>query len=398
MENTNHTKEMKIVLLEHQENSLGYSMARYTKFLYQGLRSRGHDVIILAPKLYLSGKVNNQKIGKWLKYIDQYIIFPVYLYFKIKRLPDNTIYALVDQALGMWMPILYKKNHIVHCHDFIALKSAMGIIKENPTGWTGKLYQRMILKGFSRANCFITISKRTQKELTEFLTTPPLINEQVYNALDPKFIPDSFYASRVELGRQFGLDLEEGYILHVGGNTFYKNRIGVIEIYTSWRRITNKSLPLLLIGNPPSSKICSYYEASPYKSDIHFLTGVADELLVKAYQGASVFVFPSLAEGFGFPIAEAMASGCPVITTNEPPMNEVGGEAAIYIDRCPSNGKMREWAGNTAKILNEIVLLSDDDRACLINKGLKNAKRFNEEILVEKVEAVYKEVLKLNPL
>ena len=73
---------------------------------------------------------------------------------------------------------------------------------------------------------------------------------------------------------------------------------------------------------------------------------VEDDILVSAYQGACFLIFPSLMEGFGWPVVEAMASGCPVITTGEPPMNEVGGDAAIYISRCPSPSERSSWRRN----------------------------------------------------
>jgi glycosyltransferase involved in cell wall biosynthesis len=76
-------------------------------------------------------------------------------------------------------------------------------------------------------------------------------------------------------------------------------------------------------------------ESSPYKADIHWLSGIDDEHVAHAYSGAAVFLFPSLGEGFGWPIAEAMASGCPVVTTDEAPMTEVAGEAGFLIPRRP---------------------------------------------------------------
>jgi glycosyltransferase involved in cell wall biosynthesis len=82
-------------------------------------------------------------------------------------------------------------------------------------------------------------------------------------------------------------------------------------------QLNNPSIPLLLIGESPDMKLLEAYSKSPFKSDIHILTGIEDKWVQRAYAGAIVFLFPSYAEGFGWPIAEAMASGCPVITTRK---------------------------------------------------------------------------------
>src|SRR5690349_7566909 len=100
-------------------------------------------------------------------------------------------------------------------------------------------------------------------------------------------------------------------------------------MYDAWCRTTSNPLPLLLIGLPPSEPIRTAYEASPYKSDIHLISNADNKIVNMAYSAATVFLFPSKAEGFGWPVAEAMCSGCPVITTDEAPMTEVAGGAGF---------------------------------------------------------------------
>ncbi|MDE3741478.1 glycosyltransferase family 4 protein [Maribacter polysaccharolyticus] len=384
---------MKIIFLNHHEDFQFFSMVRYATFLSEGMRRRGHDTEIWAPKPFLTNNNLPESIKKWLRYVDSFVLFPLRFKIQSRKLPKNTLYVLVDQALGMWMPLLRNHNHVVHCHDFIALKSALGQIKENPTSRTGKAYQRLILNGFSKADNFICISQNTQKELLGFLGKDPLRIDQVYNALEPAFKPGDIEEARTVVGNFVQRDLKAGYILNVGGNGFYKNRIGVIALYTAWREQTQLSLPLLMIGYRPSANIQAHYEASPYKKDIHFLVQVSDELLLKGYQGASVFVFPSLAEGFGWPIAEALAAGCPVITTDAAPMNEVGGKAAAYIERCPSYGELPIWATESAKVLEVTLRLGAKERATLIQKGLDQAHRFNGEGILDRIERIYKDII-----
>ncbi|MUH35597.1 glycosyltransferase [Zobellia amurskyensis] len=385
---------MKIIFLTHQENFLGYSMKRYTQFLSDGMQQRGHKTTIWGPKLYLSKNRPARGIGKWLRYIDQFLLFPIWFKYKSKDEPQTTLFVLIDQALGIWTPLINKKAHVLHCHDFIALNSALGKIKENPTSWSGKMYQQLIYKGFSKANNFISVSKNTQNELTNLLSKPPRINEQVYNAIDPSFKPGSKTKARTFISNRLSIDVSQGYILHVGGNTFYKNREGVLGIYEALRNQSTQSLPLLLVGgaNKPSESLLKHYESSDYKNDIYFLPNVDDFFLLKAYQGACLLLYPSLFEGYGWPVGEALACGCLVITTNEAPMNEIGATAALYISRCP-NEESLTWAKASAKIVEHTLLLSTKDKDKRIKEGLDSMIRFNEVSILNQIEFIYEKII-----
>ena len=380
---------MNIVFLIHQEGSLGYSMKRYTESLANKLSKKGYQTQIWAPKLILSKNSKNKGFGKWLRYIDQYLLFPFSFKWKNINTDKNTIYVLIDQALGIWTPLIKNKKHVVHCHDFIALKSAQGLIPENPTAWTGKIYQYLILNGFRKASNFISISKNTQKELGGFLNKKPIINAQIYNAIDEKFKIGSINAARITIGEQINRDVSKGYILHIGSNTFYKNRNGVLNIYNQWRKLSEKETPLIMIGSAPTTAMLRLREESPYSEDIHFLTRVEDTILIQAYQGATVFIFPSLLEGFGFPIIEAMACGCPVITTDKAPMNEIGGEAATYITSTSKKTIVNKGALAIETVLN----YSKETREELIKKSLLNAKKYQDETFINDIENIYLEIM-----
>ncbi|AIY12354.1 glycosyltransferase family 4 protein [Cellulophaga baltica] len=382
---------MNIILLIHQKGSLGFSMHRYETMLRDGMVAKGHQVIVWGPKLYFSRNKSPKSISKWLRYIDQYILFPIWFKWKSRNQGKETLYVLIDQALGIWTPLIKNRKHVIHCHDFIALKSAQGKVGRNPTSWSGRIYQHLILKGFSKAHNFISISQNTKNELEVFLNRKPTISVQIYNAIDSQFRPGSINDARLSISQEIDADASKGYILHVGGNTFYKNRIGVLKIYNAWRKISKENLPLVMIGSAPTTKMLVLKEKSRYRKDIHFLTRATDKVLVKAYQGASIFIFPSLLEGFGFPVAEAMASGCPVITTNEAPMNEVGGEAAFYIPKSPTNNTVN-WEANAATVLEQILQLHPEDRKLSIEKGLEQSEKFHKEGILNQIEEVYQRI------
>ena len=221
----------------------------------------------------------------------------------------------------------------------------------------------------------------------------PNISKVVYNGLNKQFNIINNKQARQTIGGQIGVDLSNGYILHVGGNLWYKNRLGVVEIYSTWRKEFNDPVPLLLVGNLPSPELELAIENSDYKDTIFSINTITDEYINAVYSGALVLLFPSIAEGFGWPIAEAMASGCPVITTGEAPMNEVGGDAALYLPAMPLIDSEKEiWLSKAAKQLNKLINLTGEERAVLMELGLKNARRFDTNSAITKIENILLEI------
>ena len=386
---------MKIIFFTHPDFLGSQSMPRFAIMLSNGMKKRGHSVSIWHPTPVFFKLPGPPVLKKWLGYIDQFIIFPIRVKKWLKLCDNETLFVFTDHALGPWVPLVRQRAHAVHCHDFLAQRSAQNQIDENPTSLTGRVYQNFIWKGYSKGENFISVSNKTREDLHQFLTTKPKFSEVVYNGLNQSFKPFSVVDARSEFGKAVGLNLTEGYILHIGGNQWYKNRVGVIEIYDAWRKISKKDIPLLLIGKTGTAALNKKREQSPYRDDIIFLTNIADEQLQLAYSGATVLLFPSLAEGFGWPIAEAMASGCPVITTNEAPMTEVAGDAAFLIKRRPQAADDAIiWADEAAHIVDKVVNLSTTEREEVSQTGIVNASRFETESTLDKIEKIYEEIIK----
>ncbi|TDQ09994.1 glycosyltransferase [Pedobacter metabolipauper] len=385
---------MNIVVFTHPEFLPSQSMPRFAAMIVDGMRAKGHQVEIwtAAPVFYEIRPL--QKFKKWLGYVDQYLIFPGDVRKKLRACSKDTLFVFTDHALGPWVPLVKDRPHVIHCHDFLAQRSAKGEIIENLTSFTGRRYQQFIHAGYAAGKNFISVSHKTKADLEEFLTIKPLRSEVVYNGLNPLFKPFPPAEARKILSRQFHISLMDGYILHVGGNQWYKNRTGVIEIYNEWRVMYPAHLPLIMIGPKPTASLLAKHEGSPYKKDIHFLSGIADDAVAQAYSGASAFLFPSLAEGFGWPIAEAMASGTQVVTTNEDPMLEVAGAAGFRIERKPAAAADQAyWARRAAVVLQEAIGLEEPEKNRSIERGFANVQRFNLEDALDRIEQIYKAVL-----
>ena len=387
-------RTMSIVFFTHPDFLGHVSMPRFSGMLVDGMKKRGHKVEIWAPKARFFNLPAPKGLKKWLGYIDQYIFFPLETRKRLKSCSHNTLFVFTDHALGPWVPLVANRPHVIHCHDFLAQQSALGEIPDNPTGMTGRYYQKMIHKGYSEGKNFISVSFNTMTMLHRFLPASPEHSEVVYNGLNQSFTPLDPCKAKDSVSRETGIALKKGYLLHVGGNQWYKNRTGVVEIYNAWRIRQDEMLPLLLVGEIPNHALQNTINMSPYKSDIHVLSVVNDKILREVYAGASVFLFPSKAEGFGWPIAEAMASGCPVMTTNEAPMTEVAGTAGFLIPREPwDSSKIAAWASDAATKLDEILKLSELERRNVVEAGLQNAKRFDTQNALDRIEEIYKSIL-----
>lgn len=385
---------MNLVFLTHPPFLNSLSMPRFASMLTNAMATRGHTIEVWTAQPKFFNMPLPASLKKWLGYIDQYILFPKEVKRKIKKCPPDTLFVLTDHALGMWVPLVANRPHVIHCHDFLAQRSALGEIPQNPVQWSGRQYQALICRGYRQGKHFISSSKKTQADLHRFLGTPQH-SEMVYNGLNQTFLKINPMEARQFIGSKIGLDVSAGYLLHVGGNQWYKNRKGVIEIYESWRKMSSLKLPLFMIGPSPSKALSDRRANSEFKNDIYLLSGKDDEFVRFAYAGATVFLFPSLAEGFGWPIAEGMASGCPVITTDEVPMSEVAGQAGFLIPSRPfSDEEAANWSIAAAKVVDKIIQLSSIDRQQAIEAGLVNAKRFDTNVALDRIEEIYKNIVK----
>ena len=391
---------MNIVFFTHPLFFQSRSMLQYTRILAEGMKARNHRVQILAPKPIFA-KLGFCRSGtKWFGYIDQYLVFPIQVKNIIRKYSKDTLFVFIDQALGIWVPLVSNRPHVVHCHDFLALQSAIGGNYLRKISWTGKIYQQMIRDGFSKGKNFISISQKTQNDLHKFHSNGSIKSHVVYNQVSQVFKPGNknkaYTYLRIQFKQRNTRFLSEGYILHVGANLWYKNKKGVLEIYNAWRLNYNRRLPLVMVGQPDVG-LKKWIENRFWRDDFYLLENVTEELLVDLYNGASAFLFPSFAEGFGWPIAEAMACKCPVITTNEAPMTEVGGQAAFYIPRRPeSEQNAVSWARSCAMILEEVLTKEKQELEKFLKLGSLQVEKFKASDFLDQTEEIYEQIVMSN--
>ena len=111
------------------------------------------------------------------------------------------------------------------------------------------------------------------------------------------------------------------------------------------------------------------------------------------YSGAELLLFPSIEEGFGWPIVEAQACGCRVVTTQKSPMTEAGGDAAFHLPERAPVSINPAWSADAAQVVKGVLSQGEAERAESVARGLKNAARFSAEIMAQRYVVIYKELL-----
>lgn len=383
---------MHIVQFVHPNFLASQSMPRFAKMISDAMRARGHSVIIWTASPWAYRLPCPKRFKKWLGYIDQYILFPIQVRHRLAGLPPDTLFVFTDQALGPWVSLVANRPNVIHVHDFMALRSALGEFKQNLTGWTGRQYQAFIRRGFALGSAFVSDSKRTFVDLHRFLLKEPRVSTVVYLGLNYSFrcLTPAEYVPKLN-GARLNVP-RSGFLMHVGGNQWYKNRCGVLEIYIAYVKQVQNPLPLWMVGELPAAELQTMTHRIPAEGEVKFLTNLSDEQVCAAYSAARLMIFPSLSEGFGWPIAEAMACGCLVLTTDEAPMTEVGGEAAFYIPQRPHR-EAGDWATQAGGYVEHILALPPDKVASRRELGVKQVAQFDAERAINAYEKIYQQVV-----
>lgn len=326
---------MKILLVGNFAQDRQESMQRFADLLLNGLRDRGHKIELIAPVPKLSRGVNYRYAGfpKYLGYVDKFVFFPRVLRKKIAAFQPDVVHV-IDHANAVYAGAVAAPA-LVTCHDLLQIRAARGEFLQQRPGSFGRFYQRWILRQLGQAPFAACVSARTQEDLCRLSGMPLEKTAVIHNGLNFDYHPIEAGAAR-ELLRSLspaGAALAENpdFFLSVSGQQWYKNRPGLLRIYAALR-VHFPTTRLVMTGKPLKPADEALARQLGLSDHIIPLPGVDNPGLRALYRLARGLVFPSWEEGFGWPLAEAQACGCPVFTSNRAPMTEVGGDAAVYFD------------------------------------------------------------------
>lgn len=245
----------------------------------------------------------------------------------------------------------------------------------------GQSLQRIFLPSILKnTDHIITNSEYTRQDLIKFF---PFTKDKSTATLLGK---DKIFTPRKDESVLKKYRITKPYILFVGTLEPRKNLPVLLEAFNKFKKTTGENHQLVFVGKKgwKSEEIFQKMEASPFKKDIILPGYIEREHLPILYSMAEVFVYPSLYEGFGLPVIEAMACGTPVITSNISSLPEVGGAAGIYFD--PNSSE--ELTDKLSKVLGD-----DDLRKSLGAQGLVRATQFSWKKTALKTKAVFERLM-----
>lgn len=370
---------MNFILIGNYPPDKQQSMERFANMLASGFLKEGHHATIWRPVVFFGrlGKSTTRGIGKWMGYLDKWVLFPVILYIRLhnkKYQTANIHFHICDHSNSCYLKKLPANRTVITCHDVLAIRGALGYadacVKASKTG---RILQNWILNNLTNAIKLAAVSWTTYQQLCALDTIHPKEHAKnwmvIYNAFNADFWPLPGEEAGTLL-KQVGMEPAVPYLLHVGSGLPRKNRKLLIDMLKVLGNRWNGNI--CFAGEPLEKDLLTYAGTLGLKHRIACVVNPDHITLVALYSTCAAFVFPSLSEGFGWPIIEAQACGAPVIASSLNPLPEVSGGFALHADPV----RPADFADAF------ISLQSKKAREEVIRNGFENAKRFNVSRMV----------------
>jgi glycosyltransferase involved in cell wall biosynthesis len=278
-------------------------------------------------------------------------------------------------------PLLPRTPTVVTIHDVIPMR----LPAYQPDAKV-KAYMRLVASAAHRATMIITVSQHAKQDMVDALKLPAERIRVIYEAAGEEYRPVTDPATLAKARAKYGLG--ERYIFYLGGLDQRKNVPQLVRAFAHlYGQLGDNTLQLLIAGNPDKQKGPLFPDPRPVAADLG-MTGqiiyryIDEEDKPAIYSGASLFVFPSLYEGFGLTPLEAMSCGAPVVCSNRTSLPEVVGDAALMVN--PEN--TRALVEAMRRVLTSDVLAAD-----LRTRSLQRAAQFSWSKTADETITVYEE-------
>ncbi|GAA0744100.1 glycosyltransferase family 1 protein [Clostridium oceanicum] len=323
---------------------------------------------------YQSFKKENTRIimtsKRYSRFFEQYF-FPHDL-----NIENPDIYHVPQNGIGL--------SEYIHCKKISTIHDLIPYIMPETVG-KGYLYKflRDMPKIINLSDSIITVSNQSKKDIIKFFNVDkdkifsiPLAADEKYKPLDKEHCKNT---------AKNKYNITKPYILYLGGFSARKNVKSLILAFSKIYNKLNKEYQLVIVGSkkdraPYLEKLTSTFKI---KSNIIFTGFVPEDDLPILYNGSDAFVYPSLYEGFGLPLLEAMSCATPIITSNVSSIPEVVSDSALLID--PSN--LDDLSNSIEKLINNSAL-----QKTLSEKGYARSKLFSWEKTASSTFEVYKKL------
>jgi glycosyltransferase involved in cell wall biosynthesis len=270
-------------------------------------------------------------------------------------------YLLVPYHLAV--PVRSRIPVACFIHDCIFEESA----EYSPGVRVRTLYRLATRIALARSACVLTVSEATRVAVGRYYGLDLPESHIIRNGVTGSFRRRSS-ASDLERVRA-ALQLPERYILHVGVGRPHKNRVVLVRALAHLADL-DPTVHLVLVGSRDprfDDDVAPTIDELGLRDRVRRIDAVPEELLSALYQAAACFAFPSKVEGFGLPMLEAMASRLPVVASDVPVLSEIAGDAALLIQ--PDD--VRGWAEGLRRVLTDELVASE-----LVDRGIERAGRY----------------------
>lgn len=312
------------------------------------------------------------------KYYEQYWHYPS----ELNRI-EADVFHVIDHSDGYLSRWLRRRDrlNVVTCHDLINLAQPDVFKGCARFPWMSMALWKWAVEGMHQANRVITVSAYTKQDTIKYLGIADQDITVIPNAVDKAFQPlpsDHIQSIR----RRYNLPAKTFCLFNIGSSNPRKN---ILAILAAVAELKKKDIPVHFLKagvdfNPEQKQFIQSHELA---ASTTYVGQVDETALIELYNAADCLLAPSLYEGFGFTLLEAMASGTPVITANVTAMPEVAGDAAILVN--PLN--VEEIAQAVRRLYAHL-----DQRETLVSKGLERSSQFTWENTAEQVARVYEQV------
>ena len=353
-------------------------IGRYMKCLAESITAQApeHEYLLILPPQsdHLVHAPDAQKLCTGMKY------YSLREQVELPRILSRHKIDLLHSPHFL-LPLVRSCPAVATIHDVIYLACP-----EDLPSFAGRLYYRTMMNACScMATRIVTDSAHSKAEIIRHLRADPEKIEVVYPAVDPFFQSGPDHADIASTRFKFGIDRD--YILYAG---IYKPRKNHVRLLEAFRLLLKNGIQsqLVIAGPMGAGELVLRRLAHKLRIAEHVIfTGLVTDAELRAlYSAARVYVCPSLYEGFGFTVLEAMACGTPVVCSSSTSLPEVAGKAALYFDP----HKPGEMAAQLRSAFSD-----DAVRASLIANGRTNLLRFGWEVTARQTLAAYYHALQL---
>ena len=355
------------------------SMQRFYAMMLQGLRECGVDAELIRPPAVL-GRIRafGPMVAKWLGYIDKFILFRWRLWRKLATRP--ALVHICDHSNATYARPAQKFPLVITCHDLLAVRGGLGEDTDCPASPTGRILQRWILRGLGRADILACDSRATAQDAERLVAReddrPRITLVHVGLNFPYRQLPDDVANAR--LRTITALKYEGRFVLHVGSNLRRKNREGVLRIFAKCADALDAQM--VFAGDALSESLRAQARDLRIQHRIIEVANASNELLEALYNRAHALLYPSRFEGFGWPIIEAQACGCPVVCSSAGPMADVAGAGALLREPDDEKG-----------FATDLLRLADpEERRHWSARAFENAKRFSAARMISEYRELYR--------